>query len=562
MKMNDFKTFEYDCQDTQELLTLCIVCPEELTFDERDEVGKHLSKCSVCRQDYVGMKHTSDALIANRDDLRNSKLLNKTQSVENTVELSHEEIMAERFQDRLNRAFIRRKRRERKEKIARFKRIVKPVSAIAACLVVGFGLFMAANQLNKAKNDTSPIVSNQQDSVRIELISGSDTEIIPAGQRITAANGLKTLRINDNRQMVLNTGTELSIEPYNFGCVVRLDKGEIYTEVEHDGKPFMVQTPHGRAVITGTTFNIKADSSKMDLSVIDGSVQFESEKGIVTVQGGYQSSIISGTMPTKPVACNIGRISQWARGQKPNEMIQVNQPDIRFSELLDQPVSFLPYRDLEEIDFDIWISQHRPWFEREFAWTKRLQNILSQDGVEVDTVDLLIESGDLWRFAWPEYDPQRCLSENKEIIQKAANQYGIETDRLISGRSFVQSKPISNIEAFEKWLDAFDRKRTNLTLDSIHAAVFLVNTRSLAWYAVNRGYIQVQNKQQVLDLLSEQIRTASDSLETLNQLLLADKNESACSVAQYEEFIQNLKSNIFLMMEIEKELAGYEVVSE
>ena len=151
MKMNDFKTFEYGCQDTQELLTLLIVWPEELTFDERDEVGKHLSKCSVCRQDYVGMKFVSDALIANRDYLRNSKLLKKTQSVENTVELSHEEIMAERFQDRLNRAFTRRKRRERKEKIARFKRMAKPISAIAACLLICFGLFIATNQLNKAK---------------------------------------------------------------------------------------------------------------------------------------------------------------------------------------------------------------------------------------------------------------------------------------------------------------------------------------------------------------------------------------------------------------------------
>ncbi|RKY10569.1 MAG: hypothetical protein DRP56_00625 [Planctomycetota bacterium] len=563
MKMNDFKTFEYGCQDTQELLTLLIVWPEELTFDERDEVGKHLSKCSVCRQDFVGMKHTSDALIANRDYLRNSGVFGKTRSNQPSIEMSHEEIMAERFQDRLNRTFTRRKRRERKEKIAKFKQLAKPVSAIAACLIIAFGLFMAANQLHKAQNDTSPVVSNQQQNpVKIEVISGDTTEIIPAGQRITAANGLKTLRINGNRQMVLNIGTELSIEPYNLGCLVRLDQGEIYTEVEHDGKPFMVETPHGRAVITGTTFNIKADNSKMDLAVIDGSVQFEAEKGTVIVQGGYQSSIVSGTTPTKPVACNTAGISQWATGQKTNEIIQVNQSDICFSELLDQPVSFLPYRDLEEIDFDIWISQHRPWFEREFPWTKRLQNILSIDGIQADTIDLLIESGDLRRFAWPEYAPQRCLSENKEIIQKAANQYGIEIDRLISAKSLIQSKRISNIEGFEKWLDAFDKDKGNLTLDSIHAAVFLVNTRSLMWFAVKNDKIQVQDKQQVLDLLAEQVKIASSSLETLSQLLLADKNESVCSVAQYEGYIKKMKDDISSMMEIEKELASYEVISE
>jgi hypothetical protein len=437
------------------------------------------------------------------------------------------------------------------------------ISAVAACLVVGLGLFFAMNHANKIENDASPIVSNQQQSpMKIELISGGTTEIIPAGQRITTANGLKMLRINGNRQMVLNIGTQLSIKPYSLGCVVTLDKGEIYTEVEHDGRPFIVETSHGRAVITGTTFNIKADSSTMDLAVIDGSVQLESKKGIVTVQGGYQSSIVSGTTPSQPVACNIDRISQWARGQKTNEMIQVNQPDSRFSELLDLPVSFLPHRDLEEIHFESWIHQHRPWFEREFPWTKRLQRLLAQDGTEVDTIDLLIESGDLRRFAWPEYAPQRCLSENKEIIQPIATQYGIETDRLIPAKPLVQSKPISSVEAFERWLDAFDKDRGNVTLDSIHAAVFLINTRSLVWFAVKNDKIQVQDKDGVLKSLSEQVRIASSSLETLNQLLLADKNESVCSVAQYDEYIKKIKDDIFSMMEIERELAGYEVVGE
>ena len=530
-----------DCEQAQILLAPHILGDLDNDPQRCRELQAHLLCCPDCSEMYEDFQETIGFVLDHKAEFAQAFKKARARDEENAV--VSEEPPA-RFPKNRN-LFVK-------------------ISAIAACLVVGFGLFMAANQLNKAQNDTSPVASVQQQSpVKIELVSGDTTEIIPAGQLIAAVNGLKTLRINDNRQMVLNIGTELSIQPYNLGCMVKLNHGEIYTEVEHDGKPFMVETSHGRAVITGTTFNIKADRGRMDLAVIEGSVQFESEKeGVVTVQGGYQSSIVSGTKPTKPVACNIASISQWARGQKPNEMIQDNQPDSRFSELLDQPISFLPHRDLEEIDFDIWISQHRPWFEREFPWTKRLQKLLAQDGVEVDTIDLLIESGDSRRFAWPEYAPQRVLSEDRRIIQPIATQYGIETDRLISAKPFVQSKRISNIEAFEKWLDAFDKDKGNVIIDSIHAATFLANTRSLVWFAVKNDKIQVQGKQQALGLLAEQVRTASNLLETLNQLLLADKDESACSVAEYEEFVGNLEDDISSMMKIEKELAGHEIVSE
>lgn len=114
---------------------LYVVYPEELTFDERTEADKHLAKCSVCRDDYEGMKLISDMLRANRDSLRNSGVFGDTQSVQPSVTMSHEEIMDLRFQARLQRAGARRKRRERRERIAKIKRLVRPVAAVAACIL-------------------------------------------------------------------------------------------------------------------------------------------------------------------------------------------------------------------------------------------------------------------------------------------------------------------------------------------------------------------------------------------------------------------------------------------
>lgn len=546
-----------NCRQAQFLMALFITNDPDLTSQQCIDFQEHLEKCSRCAKEYeesrLAIELAKQYWPISEDTIAFIEKNSQSYKPKMTLE--------EGWKDLCKRCPDLGENTQKPGSLQLFHRI----GTIAACLLIGFGLFFAMSQFKKTESNSPPIASNQQqNSVKIELISGSTTKTIPAGQLISTVDELKMLRINGNRQMVLDVGTQLSVEPYNLGCLVRLDKGKIYTEVEHDGKSFMIETSHGRAIITGTTFNIKADSMKMDLAVIEGSVQFESENGVVTVRGGYQSSIIAGMKPTKPVACNVTTVSQWARKQKTNGIIQVNQSDSRFYEMLDLPVSVISYRDLENIDFGIWIRQHRSWFEREFPWSKRLQKILSKNAIQMDTIDLLVESGDLWRFAWPENSWTQILSENFQVIETIATKYGIEIDRLLPTKSTqsMQDKMSSGMEGLQRWLDAFDKRKEDLTIDSIHAAIFLANTRSLAWFAIQNGKIQTQDKQQVLDLLVEQVRTASNSLETLNQLLLADKNNSDCSVAQYDELIKKFTNNIASIKEIERNLAKYEIVGK
>jgi len=520
-----------DCKQTQILLAPYILGDLDDDLLRCSQLQDHLRGCSECTEMYEGFQATIGFVLEHKAEFAQAFKKARARDEENAVL----EALTERYSTRRG-LFIK-------------------ISAVAACLVLGFGLFFAVNHFGKSQISSSPVASSQQQNpVKIELIGNGTIENIPAGQIITASDELKTLRINGNRQMVLNIGTELSIEPYNLGCVVKLDKGEIYTEVEHDGKPFMVETLHGRAVITGTTFNIKANHNKMGLAVVEGSVLFESEKGSVNVDGGYESSIMGRMEPTRPVACNVLDICRWAKRDEINKAIHTNPPDIYFTKMLDLPVNFIPYRDLEKIDFESWIDEHREWFEREFPWTKRMQGLLAQEGTEVDTINLLIESGDLWRFDWPEYSRQRILSGDTEIIQRMASQYGVEIDELISGGTLLQAKQSSNTEAFERWLNAIDKDNDNVALVSFHAAAFLVNTRSIAWYAVNNDKVQVQDREQVLDLLTEQVKTVSNILEVLNQLLLVDRGKTVCSTAQYDEYIRKINDDISLMMEIEEKL--------
>jgi len=527
-----------DCEKAQILLAPYILGDLDNDPLRCGQLQVHLQDCPECTEMYEGFQATIGFVLENKAEFSQAFKKAREMEQENAVPVKSVEFVEKTSNRSIG--------------------LLVKISAIAACLIIGFGLFFAASQFKSPSNRSVPVASSQQQNpVKIELVGNGTTEIIPAGQIITASDELKTLRINGNRQMVLNIGTELSIEPYNLGCLVKLDQGEIYTEVEHDGKPFVVSTSHGRAVITGTTLNIKADGNTMDLAVIEGSVRFESEKGSVDVIGGYQSSIAAGLNPTMPVACDVMQIAKWAKRQEIKFVPLVISSNTDISELAELSLVHVPYCDLEDIDFDVWIDQRREWFEREFPWTKRLQALLTKDGIEVDTIDLLIESGDLWRLAWPEYSHQRILADDREIIQAIANQYDIEVD-LLTSTSMVQGKRNSNLEAFERWLDEFDNKESSLALNTIHAATFLINTRSLAWHAVNADYIEVQEKQRVLDLLTEQVRIASDMLGDSNQLLLIDKKESICSRAQCDEHAKKIKDDITSLMEIQKELIRHE----
>jgi len=103
---------------------------------------------------------------------------------------------------------------------------------------------------------------------KIEVVTDSGTEIIPADQVITSSNDLRIMRLNNNRKKVLNVGTELSAKLYNLGCLVKLNKGEIYTEVEHTGPLFNVVSHDSTVSVRAWTclFGVRAGvGSKMSL---------------------------------------------------------------------------------------------------------------------------------------------------------------------------------------------------------------------------------------------------------------------------------------------------------
>ena len=455
---------------------------------------------------------------------------------------------------------------ESTEKPKSFQRFLCTGAAVA-CLVIGLLTWFVFSNYSKLKSrplqssSFAQATSATKPSVNVELVRPSGNIAIEAGQAIVAGNELKTLLINCKHKMFMKVGTSLSIESLmansQLGCLVRLEKGEIYAHVEHDGNPFVVETFAGKAVITGTTFNIKADSQQMELIVKEGTVKFENKNGGVTVKAGQKSVLTANTKPTLPALYDANTLNVWATGYKPNvasTQVKSNADDWYLAlSLRKDPII------LAETDYHQWVEEKRRWFKQNFPWIFELKDALAREGIEVDYPELLIKSGDVWQFACLQKFPARFSVPYFESLLKTAASYGFDREWLLKNvpsAKNVQEKSLllpnsTGFAAFDQWLKyAMKKEDAPSPYYSADACIYLTETRSLLWFATmdNQCYLIGQNRTMILDMLQEEITVAYNCWNYLlnpfdkPQEPLCDENTYKSQDAKLIEYVGTIKA--------------------
>jgi len=453
------------------------------------------------------------------------------------------------------------------------------IGAVAACLVIGVLTWMVFQNYSKPKVLPQDTISQQvatvpKPSVRVELVKPSGNTTINTDQAIVTGNELKTLLINGKHRMVMNVRTSLSIEPFTskaqLGCLVKLTNGEIYAHVQHDGNPFIVATNGGgKAVITGTVFNIKADNQQMELVVTEGTVRFENENGSVNVKAGQKSMLTANSKPTLPALCDVKMLTAWATGYKFKSILASNKSLEQVFELPSPDGWILK---LGRIDYESWVREKRNWFKREFPEIFELKDCLNKEGVETDYPKLLVISGYIWQFNYPDDTQGRIATFDTRSLEKIAAIYGYDKSWLEKhiSRTFLSqadhktSQSQINISVFENWLKAVSNKSeldNKTVISSWHAAVYLIETRSLIWFAVKNGAYSLTEQQQVniLDTIQRQVDAACASEGLIRKLYKTDPPAQLCSQLEYQQLIDKLGENIESMALFEKEIAEYEI---
>jgi hypothetical protein len=562
-----------DCKEAQILSIPHLTGELELGSEQCRELEAHLRCCPACRE-----KCDSSKWVLEFIERHKAQFAEVLESVERGV-LAEQEELLHSWQD-INAKLDKIEARGRQEK--RILALGTPwkVAAAAACLIIGVSICLMLSDSRPPER----LVSQQESlplaaSVRIELLSEGGRISLPASEEIsTSADELKTLIINGQHRLMMNANSALLVEPLEqdarLGCMVRLSSGEIFARVEHDGNPFIVNTPQGRAVITGTIFDVKATDTRTTLVVSEGTVRFESENGLVRVKSGQISQIAAQSAPTEPAPCNATELTAWARSHEIETALAKIKPFSDAYDLTDLWLSASSGQiDLEAIDYDDWVEKKRDWFEREFPWVFEFQRALAKEGTDVDYPELLLKSGQILRFAYPAASPRQLCAVGVDWLPELADAYGRDRQWLLtnvpaSGSAITGSasakKQVFGLEAFEKWADQIKDGRQSLNglapdtlLYSLHAGVYLANTRTLAVLWIKNGSLEFrdQEKAELLTLLEAQVNTAN---ELTGQIIMLFATSSDWSCDDSQVILSGIAKDIGVIKSIEERVVQYD----
>ena len=458
---------ETTCEKTQLLMVPMWANERNVEAEERDAFKRHILACRKCNEEF---RQTCQIMsLAKRHwgpiSEETQELVQKA-GLEAKNEISNQKAKFRTINDGWQDLLKKCPDLAVSVKRQKSHRLFRTISSIAACIVIGLTIVLVYSLYLKLEGSAKPtsgtVARNSQPFVKIEQISKEGSLVLNNNQPIQTKGSFKTLLINNKHQVVMNVNTLLSIEPLTvnnqFGCRIKLDSGRIFVSVEKDGNPFIVKTPYGNAVITGTIFDVEVTNKSTTLIVVEGNVRFESAREFVNVAAGQKSTVSGPSLPTRPLVCNAAELTKWAVD---NKLKIETTKGKTYAGTADLPLSLDKEPIvLEKTDYRYWVEQKREWFKQQFPYIFQLKDALSKEGIEADYPELLIKTGDYRQFVWMEAVPPRFYVLNPDSLLKTASSYGFDKEwvlKSVPANTTERTMPLKDItasqKAFEKWLD-------------------------------------------------------------------------------------------------------------
>ncbi len=242
-------------------------------------------------KDHIIAKYLSGNL-----DLQESQLLNKAMSEDDALKKEIEDFKAildtagetdletphsKTNEDRWNRLEKSLNENSLKPKRSVLRSIYIKTTSVAAILIIGLALYIY--------------------SAKTEFRSSTD-EIVE-------------LYLPDSSKIVMNSNSYISYNKvlWNFKRTLSMG-GEVYFDVRKTGQPFSVEALYTTINVLGTTFNIRSDNEKVDVSCFSGLVEIYNQEikgGSQLLSGGEGTSVNPGHQPREKYPVAKERILNW-----------------------------------------------------------------------------------------------------------------------------------------------------------------------------------------------------------------------------------------------------------
>jgi hypothetical protein len=206
---------------------------------------------------------------------------------------------------------------------------------------------------------------------------------------------------------------------------------------------------------------------------------------------------------------------------------------------------------LVSVDYGDWRDGRRDWFQKEFPWIFRVEDELKAQGRNVDYVELLVVSGDIWQFKYVADGPisQEFASVKSQSLAFLDARYSLNAKELSNqtGRAgelvsaaTTRDSDASDAKNLKQWANDISSAAANprgFTIDDmiimLRAATYLQNTRTAAYLWIKSHREEAQQYPAVrehgnLQDLSEQIIDAQTVAAISENLLSMPSSDQTC----------------------------------
>ncbi len=521
-----------DCEHCQNLMSEVILKDPDVSEQERQACFNHLEGCWFCHEQYerecdlaellrnygklspdtVELLESHGGIVPDYKRLY-PKTNNEIEITEEMTEASLQQMLA-----KLDAAEALRKCQQESwdeaasEHTTKIQKMVFAISrkgsfrrhwyvaaglAVAACLLIITSVWLDGLGGLPVKQ---PVSLTHYANDNIELITTSGKQSLAHDKPIHCDQGTKELLLGGTHKVILNRNTTVTIttafiaNDRQVAWNLELASGELYVEVTPNlpgGTRFAVTTPNALATITGTKFNVLTDSSQTELALLKGSVRFTSlvNKQVVDVTTGHISMVLGRSAPTTPMHVDVQAITSWARHGQLRETGEVVTYSNNVEELFgDTTITALmpEIPDYRTWSYERFREEMRPWFAEQFPWVMELEKVLNEESsVEVDYLDVLVISGDIWQFRYDNtLSPNQAFADvESTAAEHLSNWYGLDANAPVLTRTFGQTTTNPLAKAFDGTIygDALTRWRKDLLTHSSS------DENLLRWFSMRAG---------------------------------------------------------------------------
>ena len=132
----------------------------------------------------------------------------------------------------------------------------------------------------------------------------------------TGVGEQRTIMLADGSRVTLNTGSSLIAENFGKERRVRLERGEALFDVAHDdGHPFLVEAMGRTVRVLGTSFIVRREAGRLDVTLLRGSVAIEGAgRPVVRLSPGerFRQLADRGPMIDHP---SLEAVTAWREGE-------------------------------------------------------------------------------------------------------------------------------------------------------------------------------------------------------------------------------------------------------